>query len=81
MVNTEILQRIERFDRSCYEIEKYIRLMKPLIDDLDLFKRKLEMDKSAIPKTNRAISIKRDDYREQYDAGLNRLLGFDILWR
>ncbi len=81
MISTETAHRIEMFNQSCYEIDKYTRLMKPLIHDLGLFKRKLEMDKNAIPMANRTISIKKDEYREQYEEGINRLMGFDILYK
>lgn len=34
----------------------------------------------GLPQEGRTVTLSRRDWREQYDAGLNRCLGFDILW-
>jgi len=38
------------------------------------------MDKKGIPREGRTFTLSIKEYKEQYDAGIDRVAGLNIIW-
>ncbi|WP_372809306.1 hypothetical protein [Litorivivens sp.] len=74
----ETLKRIGRLEETCAAIDRDMALMGPLAAHLLPMKRQMDMD--AEPREGRVTSLERGEWKKQYEAGVNRCMGFDILW-
>lgn len=74
----ETARRIGRMEETCAAIDREMNLMKPLARHLMPISKQMDMD--AEPREGRTISLPRSEWKKQYDEGVNRCMGFDILW-
>jgi len=77
-VKEETLDRIDNIEKSCIDIDEYRQLMTPLV--LALMETRKAMDIAGIPEKHRATHLDHNLYKEQYEKGVNRCMGIDILW-
>ena len=74
----ETLKRIWRVEETCAAIDREMELMGPLA--AYLMPKAKQMDINALPREGRSMVLERGDWKKQYEAGVNRCMGFDILW-
>ena len=73
-----ILDRIEVIERTIQEADSMARLLMPLIAVMLPMVKVL--DDAGVPKENRHIEISQTSFLEQYNAGINKVLGVQIHW-
>ena len=78
MLPEEIAKSIARVESTCALLENDMSLFHPLA--AYLLPKKRQMDINELPRDGRKIKLNRIDWNRQYNAGINRCVGFDIIW-
>lgn len=79
MCLTEKQERaLESIAQSIQNIDETIRLYGPLA--VYLLPMKREMDLSGYQTDNRFVTLNVSMFKKQYEAGIDRCLGIDIIW-
>ncbi len=77
-ISEEACKRIGRIEEACAEIDRLTDLMCPLVRHLMPIAEQMDID--AVPDKGRTVTLNRFDWKKQYKEGVNRCMGFDILW-
>jgi len=73
-----ILDSIEAIERTICEIDEMARLMMPLVKLLLPVSKQADIDR--LPREGRHIELSKVHFYEQYEKGISRAIGFDIIW-
>ena len=77
-LSEETCKRIGRIEETCAAIDRLSDLMMPLVKHLIPFAEQMDID--AISDKGRTVALDRSRWKKQYEKGVNRCMGFDILW-
>ena len=77
-MNQETIDKIDNIGLINAHMDEMFRLHRPLI--AMFAKKRYEMDIEGAPREGRTFSLSKVEYREQYEAGIDRIVGFDIVW-
>jgi hypothetical protein len=70
--------RIARIEQSIINMESRSVLARPLLERLLPISSQFDMD--GVNKSNRTIKLVKHIYPAQFKYGINRCVGFDIIW-
>ena len=73
----ELFQSIAKREANIEAQEKELNLMKPLVVHLTQVRLHIARNQEIIP---RHVTLFIEDWEDQYKGGINRCVGFDILW-
>lgn len=71
-------RRIIKLENEIAAINKEAALMIPLAEELASLAE--ELDVANVPHGNRMVTLLKDDYKDQYKAGVKRCVGIGIVW-
>lgn len=77
-MNTKTAERIDNINKTIADMNNMSRLYSPLATLLLGECKKLDIE--GVPRFGRTVNLNKDDYDKQYEAGINRVVGFDIQW-
>ncbi len=73
------MARIANIDKHMENMQRHADLMKPLV--IHLMPIRHERLKAGAVRDDMWIELYVEDWREQYDEGINRCVGINILWQ
>ena len=74
----ETIRSIGRIEQICGDIDNEIALMTPLI--IHLMPLSVLDMKRGVSQEGKTVELSRKDWKQQYDKGVSRCMGYDILW-
>lgn len=75
---SDAIERIENIERISRQMEELSALMRPLAQHLLPLGKQKDLD--GEPRQGRSITLKASDWPKQWRNGVDRCVGFDIVW-